>query len=307
MTMTRPQGPAYPQVQYGLLGDVTFVHAKMRASYQPQLEAAACAACHQDKNDPDMDGDFEEANGVLSEPTYLEWLASPYGDLNSPFYASCVDCHMPAYGDSTVCDVLVPPLLRDPETIRKHRIEGTTPWFLENAASLDLDCTVHGDTVEAHVVVTNDRTGHHLPTGVTVRNMILLVDSWREEDGRPLVHTGTQTVHALGGVGDPAQGYYAGQAGKLYTKHNHDAHDNGPVFFTEATGILWDNRIPALASDSTAYTFAAPVGGGTLRVRARLLYRRAFRAFVDAKGWTQDGHSRPLQDLARSPTAVPCA
>lgn len=298
VTLTRPQGPTYDQVQYGLLGDATFTRPnRMRASYQPQLEAAVCAACHQDKNDPDQDGDFEEPNGVVSEPTYLEWLASPYGDPLSPLYASCVDCHMPASGATTVCNVLVPPLLRDPPTIRHHTIEGTTAAFLENAATLTLDCQAGGGTLTARAIVTNDRTGHHLPTGVTIRNVILRIDAWREEDGALLAHTGAQTIHTLGGVGDPAQGFLSGQPGKLYAKFNHDADGHGPVFFTEATGIEWDNRIPALAADTTSYSFAVPPGGGTLRVRARLIYRRSVQAITAAKGWTLDGHGNPLADV----------
>ena len=60
-----------------VLGDVPYgIDNTMKAAYQPQLSAAVCAACHQDKNDPDEDGDFEEANGVVSEPTYQEWLLS---------------------------------------------------------------------------------------------------------------------------------------------------------------------------------------------------------------------------------------
>ena len=40
---TRPSGPEYLQVQYGLLGDADFsVPEAMRASYQPQLSAAVC-------------------------------------------------------------------------------------------------------------------------------------------------------------------------------------------------------------------------------------------------------------------------
>ena len=35
----------------------------MRSSYQPQMTAVICASCHQDKNDPDADGNFEEENG----------------------------------------------------------------------------------------------------------------------------------------------------------------------------------------------------------------------------------------------------
>jgi hypothetical protein len=268
----------------------------MQPSYQPQMTALLCSTCHQDKNDPDEDGDFGEANGVISEPTYREWLLSPYGDPESPDYASCVDCHMPSYGATTVASISGVPT-RDPETIRHHRIEGTTSEYLDNSVELETQCRVVGGELRVEVSIENTRVGHHVPTGVTIRNMILLVEAWREVDGAPLVHTGDQTVHDLGGIGDPAQGYYAGLPGKLYAKHNHDEHGNGPTFFTDATGILWDNRIPAKETDTTHYTFAIPNGTGFVQTRARLIYRRAFRGFVDAKAWTVDGHGNTLEDI----------
>jgi hypothetical protein len=296
VTFTRPSA-ASGQVQYGVLGDADFeVPMFMRPSYQPQLVSAACAACHQDKNDPDGDGDFEEENGVISEPTYGEWLATPYADPQSPLYASCADCHMPAYGDSTVCTVGGP--LRDPDTIRHHRIEGTTAPYLESSVTMTIAGSVTGLDLDVDVSITNDGVGHHVPTGVTVRNMILLVDAWRGEDGLPLADDGGQVVDDLGGIGDPAQGYYAGLPGKLFAKVPQGSGGQAPVFFTEATGILFDNRIPALATDVSHYKFQVPPGGGTLHVRARLVYRRAFRALVDAKGWTLDGHGNPLEDVA---------
>jgi hypothetical protein len=298
VTFTRPQGPAFNQVQYGVLGDVDYVDpSSMRASYNPQLTAETCAACHQDKNDPDEDGDFEDADGVISEPTYLEWYMSPFGDPASPYYATCVDCHMPPAGITQACNALIPPLVRDPSTLRSHRIEGTTPAFLENAVELSLTAGIVGETLNVEAAITNSLTGHHVPTGVTVRNMILLVEAWREDDGLTLTHTGSQTVHPLGGVGDPTQGYYSGLPGKFYSKVNHDATGAGPTFFTDATGIEFDNRIPALATDLTSYTFAVPPGDGTLRVRARLIYRRAFRFLVDAKQWTVTGQGDPLPDV----------
>lgn len=296
---TRPQPPTFNQVQYGVLLDVDYTNPPlMRAAYQPQLVAETCAVCHQDKNDPDEDGDFEEANGVISEPTYLEWEESPYADPNSPVFATCVDCHMPSFGASTVCIALVPPLLRDPQSIRSHAIAGTNAEFLENAALLEIQASEVEGAVEVSVSVTNDRTGHHLPTGVTVRNMILLVEAEREADAVPLSQTSGETVHALGGVGDPAAGYYAGRPGKLYAKVNHGIGGTGPVFFTEATGIAFDNRIPALATDTSTFRFARPAMAGNVRVRASLIYRRAFRALVDAKQWTQTGHGAPLEDIA---------
>lgn len=298
VTFTRPSGPSYHQVQYGLLGDVDYTSPTlMRASYQPQLAAEVCAACHQDTNDLDEDGDFEEPNAVISEPTYLEWKASDYANPSSEHFATCVDCHMKPSIGSEVCSV-IPPIPRDPNRIRSHRMEGTTPEYLENAATLAMDSRIEGNELVVDVDVINDQTGHHLPTGVTVRNVILLVEAWREEDSSTLAYTGAQTVSNLGGVGDPAEGYYAGLPGKLFAKLIEDGNGNAPTFYTEATGIVYDNRIPALATDSSEYRFSVPVGDGTLKARARLVYRRSFRALVDAKQWTTDGHGNPLEDIA---------
>jgi|GEM_PF-537313 len=301
VNFNRPDDPLVDhQVEYGVLGDVDYVSPfLMRPSFQPQLTAEVCGTCHQDKNDPDEDHDFEEANGVISEPTYLEWLDSPYGDPQSPHYASCVTCHMPAFGATQAAEVggLTLPQ-RDPSTIRSHSILGTTPEYLENAVELSVDSSRDPSGIDVEVTVHNHATGHHVPTGVTVRNMILVVEAERVQDGAQLQHLGAQVVHDLGGVGDPAQGYYAGLPGKFYAKHNHDRHGNGPTFFTDATGIVFDTRIPALATDQTSYRFAVPPGSGEVQVRARLIYRRAFRFLVDAKQWTQDGHGQPLEDVA---------
>jgi hypothetical protein len=285
------------QVIYGVLGDTNF-HSPglMRPSFQPQLVAQVCGTCHQDKNDPDGDDDFEEANGVISEPTFHEWLASPYGDPDSPDYRSCVDCHMPPTGAIEACNILS--LARDPNTIRSHRIEGTTPAFLENAVELDMQVSVGPRGLDVRVDVDNRHTGHHVPTGVTVRNMILLVEAWRVDNGQRLALAGGPTLHALAGVGSPDQGYYAGLPGKLYAKRNHDVNGNSPTFFTEATGILDDTRIPAMAVDTTKYRFTMPDPATEVTVRARLIYRRAWRALVDAKQWTTNGHGNPLADVA---------
>jgi hypothetical protein len=291
VTFTLPESNLAHQVEYGVLGDANIHSGLMRASYQPQLVAEVCGVCHQDATDVAGNHSF---TGPISEPTYLEWAQSPYGNTNSPLYTTCVDCHMPPSGANTACDYL--PIPRNTNSICSHTIEGTTPRYLDNAVELAMTTQVVDTNVQVQVSVTNSLTGHHVPTGVTIRNMVLLVEAWRESDGLALQHTGAQTIHPLGGVGNPAQGYYAGLPGKLYTKLIHDVNSNAPVFFTEATGIVFDNRIPARASDTTSYTFAAPPGGGVIHTRARLIYRRSFPGIVDAKGWTQDGHGNPLED-----------
>ncbi len=98
-------------------------------------------------------------------------------------------------------------------------------------------------------------------------------------------------------MGDPARGYFAGLPGRLYATVNADAGGHGPVFFTEATSVSWDNRLAALASDRTEYVFELDDPTEPVQVEARLVYRRAWRALVDEKGWTRDGLGRPLEDL----------
>ncbi len=100
--------------------------------------------------------------------------------------------------------------------VRTHRILGTTAEFLENALSMTMEAEVVGDSVEVEVAITNDQTGHHVPTGVTIRNMILLVEASQASDGEPLEHTGSTVIHDLAVccaaecIADPDQGYYAG-------------------------------------------------------------------------------------------------
>ena len=288
---TRPAN-ASQQVQYGVQGDVSFeADGMMRASYQPQLVAELCAACHQDATD--LTGDHTYT-GPISEGTYLEWKESPYADPVSPHFATCVTCHMPSTTNTLMCVVGLP---RDPGTLRSHTIEGTTPEFLENALDLTLNAGVEQGRLRVRVDVLNSRTGHHVPSGVTIRNVILLVEAVRQQDQLPLTSVGTQTVHELGGVGDPQNGNYAGLPGKLYAKVIHDANGQFPTFFTDATGFVFDNRIAPLATDHTDYEFLLPPGGGILRVQARLIYRRAFRALVEAKQWRTDGHGHRLADV----------
>ncbi len=296
VTLTRPESNSWV-VMYGVLGDVDYEQTGwMRAAYQPQLRSEVCAACHQDANDPHENHDFESPDAIISEPTYLEWLDSPYADPESGLHADCVDCHMAATNADAACDRVT--LDRPDGDVRSHRILGTTAEFLENALSMTMEAEVVGDSVEVEVAITNDQTGHHVPTGVTIRNMILLVEASQASDGEPLEHTGSTVIHDLGGVGDPAEGYYAGLPGRLYGKINIAENGTSPTFFTDAVAIVDDNRIPALATDTTNYTFAIPSESGDLEIRARVIYRRSWRALVDGKDWQYDGHGNPLEDIA---------
>ena len=297
-TFTKPPVGAmgmHEPVMYGVLGDTMYADPMMRPSYQPQLTSSMCTTCHQDTNDHDDDGIFGDPGSIVSEPTWDEWSGSDYSNPASPHFATCVDCHMKPTGRNFASTVSIAPF-RDAATLGGHDVRGTTPQYLQNACDVDLTVSQAGTVLTAEVTIDNNMTGHSLPTGVTVRNMILLVEATRDSDGAALTHSGNQTIHDLGGVGLPAQGYYAGLAGKLFGKHNYDATGAGPTFYTEATGILFDTRIPALTTDTTTYTFDVPAGTGAVSVRARLIYRRSYTFLTDAKGWTVDGKGNPLED-----------
>ena len=300
VTVTRPDTSGLiEQVMYGLLGDVDFaLFNQMRGSYQPQLAAEACAVCHEYNNDPDHDNDFNEPSSVPAQETYSEWKNSPYGDVQNPLYQSCVDCHMPPYSDVPIdaCAAMFPPLLRDPTTVHSHDIQGTTPAFLDNAVTMTVSAQQIGDEVSVEVQIVNDQTGHSVPTGVTLRNMILKVEAVGPGN-QILGQISGDTIHSLGGIGDPANGQFSGLPGKLFAKINQDASGTQGVLFTEATSIVVDTRIPPLTTDVTTANFDISGIIGEVNIEARLIYRRAPRVMVEAKGWTTDGIGGPLADV----------
>lgn len=286
------------QIMFGPLGDVSFlIPDQMWGSYKPDIGSTTCAVCHQYNSDPDQDLDFDEPGSFPGQTTYDEWAASSYGDPMSADFQTCSDCHMPA--DPTIDGCIVVPVPRLPGQLNHHDIRGTSPAFLENAATLLMTVNATPTGVEVDVTVDNDQTGHDLPTGINLRNMILLVEATRVANGQQLTHIGSQVIDPSGGVGDPAQGYYGGLAGKLYGRFLEDAGGQGPIPFTDAVAERFNTRIPANAQDNTSYTFELPAADGDVEVRARLIYRRAWRALVDEKGWTMQGDGMtPLADLA---------
>ena len=238
-----------------------------------QQQSQFCAPCHY--------GTFWNTTVYDS---FGEWLGSPYNDPVSG--KTCQDCHMPHSGASFIALPDKGAVERDPETIFSHRMPGASSAdLLQNAVTLNVSASRAGDKIAVTVTIVNDKTGHDVPTDSPLRQMILLVQA-RGPDGTGLTQEGGPTIPDYGGVGDPANGYYAGLAGRIYAKILME-------LWTEVapTGAYWnptrivsDNRIPPFGSDSGAYTFNAPLQGDAI-IQVRLLYRRAFIQLMDWKGW----------------------
>jgi hypothetical protein len=244
-------------------------------AYSPlQHESAYCAGCHY--------GVFWDTTVYNS---YGEWLASPYSDPETG--RTCQDCHMPSRGDTRFARPDQGGLERDPGTIVSHEMRGITDEaFMRSALTMTADASRVGGEVLVEVAITNDRTGHHVPTDSPLRHLILIVEA-TSADGSTLAQTDGPTVPAWGGVGDPADGYYAGLPGTGYAKVLQEFRsEQFPTgAYWNPTRVLSDNRLAAMETDRSRYAFSAPEPGD-VTVDVVLVFRRAYRELADQKGWS---------------------
>ncbi len=252
----------------------------MLASYNPIYSSSDyCSACHQHQN----------AHGLPFMDTYREWKESPYSAMG----IECQDCHMKPqdskFGTFVNGDAekfWTPIGYRDPSTVNSHDFAGATEDMLANAVTLAIDAVVSQGLLTVSVDVRNVNTGHHIPSGITIRNMMLLVTPVLAK-GDTLRYTGEQRVPEYGGEGDLAEGNYAGYPGKGFALVFGDDKGNNHVMDWQATHILEDTRIKARDVDHSVYTFEVPPGTDRVDIHTNLIYRRAFKPLADLKKWTQ--------------------
>jgi hypothetical protein len=287
---------------WGPLSDVTF--KSMRASHSPlHRESLLCASCHQ-YNRP--------SNGVAGQHTYTEWLASPFA-VPGPAYRTCQDCHMPpSEGVGRLCVFLDAD--RPGDQRRQHTFVGSTPQMLqENLSLAAVVSEVAPGRIRVTAEVENFGAGHSFPTGVAIRNAMLVVTAtW---NGHELEQAAGPTIPFWGSDDVPGEqpGDYAGHAGKGFAKVLEGRIDDQgpvvrPVLFIDAENVFADTAIPSGATDTTVVEFALPPGtpaGAVVEVEAKLLYRRAFRALQVTKGWTESAHGGPIEiEVARQELEV---
>jgi hypothetical protein len=270
-----PDDPERFQLFFGTFDDD---NVPEEDTYLPLIEESRfCAACHF--------GVFWDA---LVYNSYGEWLASPYSDPLTG--QTCQDCHMPAPTvlNGEVITNVAPHaggVERDPLRIHAHTFPGAADEeLLANAVSLEVEAQRIGERIEVVVTITNDLTGHHVPTDSPLRHMILLVEVV-DGDGILLDQVEGPVVPEWGGQGDPDEGYYAGLPGTAYAKVLQEVWTEVAPSgaYWNPTRILSDNRIPAMGSDITRYVFID--GASEVFVEVKLLYRRAFIELMDQKGW----------------------
>ena len=243
-------------------------------TYSPlQQQSRICAPCHV--------GTFW---GVEVYNSFGEWLASPYADPENG--RTCQDCHMPRRGATRFARAGAGGLERDPATIFSHLMPGASDQaLLQSTAEVRVEASQNAGKLRVQVTVLNANGGHHIPTDHPARN-ILLVVSAADTAGNILKLTSGPVLPEWAGTGN-AEEDYAGRPGRGYAKILEEMWTEvaPTVAYWMPTILREDTRIPALASDVSHYEFEVPAPGVLARVRARLIFRRAFRQIARWKGW----------------------
>jgi hypothetical protein len=223
-------------------------------------------------------GDHKVANGVTIYNSYGEWLDSPYSDPETG--QTCQDCHMPTVDYDHYVFPERGGTRRDPNRIHNHRMPGAADEeLLQNSVTMTATAQQDGDEIAVEISITNDKTGHHVPTDVPLRHLILVVQA-TDASGNPL--------SLLTGPALPDwTGNYAGQPGRYYAKILEDkwTGEAPTAAYWRDIRLVEDTRLAAFATDTSRYTFAAPAKG-PIKVEARLIYRRVFQQLMEQKGWS---------------------
>jgi len=157
--------------------------------------------------------------------------------------------------------------------------------LLQNAVDMDVKADLHGERLVIAVTISNDRTGHHVPTDSPLRHLILVVRA-TDAQGNLLRQSDGPVIPQWCGVGDPNEGYYSGLPGKAFAKVLEELWtDVSPTgAYWNPTRLLSDNRIAAFAADSSIYTFVTGTDD-TATVDVVLLFRRALIDLASQKDW----------------------
>ena len=235
-------------------------------TYLPLISKSAfCAPCH----------DFSFW-GTPIYTSYPEWLASSYSD---PVQGqTCQDCHMPPNGDTHFALPEQGGLPHPPESIPSHLQHGAASQnLLQETVDLEVVVDAASGRLDVTVAVTNSGAGHHVPTDHPGRHLLLVV-SVEEGGGQPLTQLTGPTVPVWGGS-------YAGLPGAGFAKVLRDVETGeAPVIsYWKQALIESDNRIAALETDVSAYSFQ--LSGTAATVTVRVYFRRLFEPIADRYGW----------------------
>ncbi|RPJ36820.1 MAG: hypothetical protein EHM21_18725 [Chloroflexi bacterium] len=270
MRLFRPEDG--DQVFFGPFGDVS-----RRVSYSPlQEKSEFCAPCHYGVFGG-VFGDGQVTGGTLIYNSYGEGLDSPYSNPRTG--KTCQECHMPVLDTKVSVFPEKGGIERDYVKLHNHLMPGAADeQLLQNSVTMKSQARRTGSKLDVVVSITNDQTGHHIPTDAPIRQMILVVQAF-DSAGKPL-------ALRQGPLLPDYSGSYAGWPGKSFAKVLKDewTGEMPTAAYWRPVSIVEDTRLAAMATDTTRYSFDLPAGE-VAKVQVRLVFRRAFAELAKQKGW----------------------
>lgn len=243
-----------------------------------------CAVCHLNQEK------------FLSISTYDDWKKA-YAEGKTD--KTCQECHMPLIEE--------PVLLADTVTDRPKRsgtrahtfIGAHDAGMLRKTLTLDVKPVVENGKLIVNTTVENVGAGHKVPGSGPIRNVILKIDVL-DANGKPLKYIGDKRglLPPLAGFGNPKTKQrdandWAGMPGKMYAKVYKSKPipkmGNKPMVGVggfAADALVFDTALKPREPDHGRFVFALPGSGAKgVTVKARLVYRDAFKPLSDRKHW----------------------
>jgi len=294
---------------FGPYDDVTA--PPMAASYNPLFDTGQfCSLCHShakklasgqtwDSSEVYTNAEWEgfnlDGNNYLPiQTTYQEWKQwqdqLPADDSNKG--KKCQDCHlswrkeMLPY-DNYVVDGMARNMwgtYRSPKNIRPHHFDGGTETQLKTALALEVEGETADKTLTVHVYITNTNGGHWVPTGETMRSVMLLLNV-TDSNGKPLEMINGNRLPDWAGKGKVETGNYAGLPGTVFARVLGDDDGNLHVPFWKATRVVSDTRIRPKKSLELKFGFAIEDPEDEPTAEASLIYRPVIKSLATIKNW----------------------
>ncbi len=265
--LKRPSASAERDINIGGLDDVTTFW--MGGTYNPVYRKSDfCSGCHQYKN----------LNGLIVDDTYDSWAESEYAAAG----VHCQDCHMRPFSDSLFVTgvALADAVKRDPGRLYNHYFRRTGLSDSTETAGLHVDAEAYTDSLVFNVIVSNREAGHNLPTGVSFRHIVLVLQGLPES----ALQEDQNVLPEYTGTGDISDGNYSGMPGKVFGLLTATRSGQVPAPNWLADTIYADTRIAAGAHDTTRFVFSTSFNE-PLQITAKLEYRAVYKTWADAKGW----------------------
>jgi len=283
----------------------------MAASYNPVFDQGQfCSLCHSQTKTLES-GRIWDSSKIYSDAerqafglkdratlpiqtTFQEWKQwqdqLPADDANKG--KKCQDCHMSWRKEMLPYDNYIVDgnarnmwgNFRLPENIHPHHFDGGTETQLKTALALELEGEVSGDKLTINAYITNTNGGHWVPTGETIRSVMLLLKA-TDSNGKPLKLIKGSTLPDWTGKGDVKTGHYAGLPGAVFARVLGDDKGNLNVPFWQATRIVSDTRIRPKKTVTFTFEFQMEDPKDEPAAEASLLYRPAFKSLATIKSW----------------------